>query len=132
MWLPYFLVAVLLLLLLVLLLIVLLFLLLLFLSLPGFTDVVPCACFVFVASPPQSYLIRSRSKKHEEGSPSPVKTLRSPGGTRTVVEEGDEDDVKDATKELLDLKTRSVGNFSPRVQNLYLLRGSIVDRTKYC
>ncbi|CAN0328315.1 unnamed protein product, partial [Laminaria digitata] len=54
----------------------------------------------------KSYLIRSRSKKHEEGSPSPVKTLRSPGGTRKVVEEGDEDDVKDATKELLDLKSR--------------------------
>lgn len=54
----------------------------------------------------QSYLIRSRSKRHEEGSPSPVKTLYSPGGTGRLVEEGDEDDVRDATRELLELKSR--------------------------
>ncbi len=58
----------------------------------------------------QSYLIRSKSKRHGKPGrgPSPIKTLFSPGGTARKVEDGGEDDVRHLTKELLDLKTRCV------------------------
>lgn len=55
----------------------------------------------------QSYLIRSKSKKHGESrEASPIKSLFSPGGTERRVEEGGEEDVRHLTKELLDLKSR--------------------------
>lgn len=63
--------------------------------------------FMFVVLFRQSYLIRSKSKKHGESrDASPIKSLFSPGGTERRVEEGGEEDVRHLTKELLDLKTR--------------------------